>query len=142
MGGRVRGKLLEDATQGIGADRLAEGIVHAGGQTAFAVTAHGMRGKTDDREMPALSSFAFADGCDGLIAIHLGHLDIEKDDVELALCQTLQCQRAVLRGFDFATQVSNMSVDQETRRITSASRRKVQTDSTLGLLPKCLKKLG
>ena len=48
------------------------------------------RRQEDDRD--ALGLLAFADDLGGFIAVHAGHVDVEKDDRELAACSN--CRKA------------------------------------------------
>lgn len=63
------------------ADGFAEVVVHAGGEAKLAVAVDGVGGEGDDPGV-AVVGVASAQLAGGLEAVHLGHLDVEEDDVE------------------------------------------------------------
>ncbi len=67
------------------ADRLGDVRIHAGGQAGFAVAAHGIGGHGDDAGPGPFGVvlLEFPDGPGGGESVHLGHLAVHQDDVEL-----------------------------------------------------------
>src|SRR5580704_2650078 len=66
-------------------ERFGDIRVHAGCEAPLLVTLHGVGGESDDGNVRAAATFCFANRGGGLKAIHLGHLNIQQDDVETAL---------------------------------------------------------
>ena len=66
----------------LGADRLADVVVHPGGEARLAVAGHGVGGEPDDPE-PAIRPPG-TDPTGRLEAVHLGHLDVHQHDVVAA----------------------------------------------------------
>ena len=94
--------MLKLGSQLLGFERLCQVVVHAGFETAFAISGERIRGQCDDRnlvrdftcgDMPA----DFTRGCE---AIHFWHLAIHQDQVEAATLQG--CERLVAVGCDIA----------------------------------------
>src|SRR5665213_3110330 len=74
----------EQVQQFAGADGLRNVVVHAGGETAFPVTMHGVSGHRDDRDMRARGFFLGANGGGGVEAAHDRHLHVHEHDIEMA----------------------------------------------------------
>ncbi len=71
------------AAQVLGPDRLRHVIVHAGRQASFPVTMHRMRGHRDDPRMSAHRPPVRPDCGRRIEPVHLRHLDIHEDGVEV-----------------------------------------------------------
>ena len=76
--GGVAGATLERGSQLADLDRLADVVVHAGGEAGLAVAVHRVGGHGDDAR---LTLEVLADPPGGLEAVHLGHLHVHEDDV-------------------------------------------------------------
>ena len=68
--------------------RLADVVVHARRQTAFAITLHGIGGKRADGRPASAPLTASNDGC-RLEAIHIGHLAIHQHQIVFPFLQSL-----------------------------------------------------
>lgn len=64
----------------IGVDGFGDVIIHAGGDAAVAFFCGGVGGHGDDGER--VEAFFRADFGSGLVAVHLGHLEVHEDEVE------------------------------------------------------------
>ena len=75
-------------------DRFGDIAGHADSEEAFTVSGHGV-GRKGDHGKPAPGGAGFANAPDSFDAIHDGHVDIEKDEVEFILHQRFESLAAV-----------------------------------------------
>src|SRR5580704_1682620 len=82
--------ILQNLVQLLRANRLGEVAVHARGQAFVPVTFHGVSGQSDDRLMQPAVFLLFPNGCSGLHSVHLRHLHVHENQIELLLFQRVQ----------------------------------------------------
>src|SRR5687768_2152672 len=79
-------------------ERFGEIFVEARIEAALTVLGHGMRGDRDDRDVPLRHELRAPDGRRRLEAVHLRHLDVHQDEIELLPLQRVE--RALSAGHD------------------------------------------
>lgn len=103
------------AGQGLGelvaGDGLGEVIIHTGFEAEGAILGGDAGSDGDDGGM-ALLAFAAADLAGGFQAIHAGHLDVHKDDVEAGVFQDGQGFGAAGGGLDGTAQLFEQETDE------------------------------
>ena len=82
-GSRAGHRALDGRQQIIGAERLREIRVHPGLETTFTISGHGVRRHGNDRQVRASRSLALANESRGFETVHLWHLHVHQDKVEL-----------------------------------------------------------
>jgi hypothetical protein len=124
-------------------NRLCQVTVHAGGQAAFTIALHGVRGQRNDWYVPAAFGLVPSDRRSRLEPIHLRHLHVHEDDVETRLTGLQRCDRqaAILDRGDAMPTLLQQPGDQlavhevvfgneHTQRGTGPRRRHVSTPRT------------
>ena len=76
-------RLVDHPRQRLEIDRLRDIIVETRAETVFAIAAHRVSGHGDDRRVAARRAFGLADAGGGFKAVHLRHLQIHQDEIEL-----------------------------------------------------------
>ena len=83
--------LIQNLGQTAELNRLGKIAVHSGGETAFLVALHGMRGQRNDPLAPARGPFPFPDRGGRLETVHFGHLHVHQHKVEVLPGKDRQC---------------------------------------------------
>ena len=89
---------------------FADVVVHTSLQASFAVPLHGVGGHGDDRQFGPFRVGAYETS--GLEPVHLRHLHVHKNQVEVLLLQQLHSDLAILSGRDLMTGPLQQSLGQ------------------------------
>jgi len=87
--------LFDDGEEFGGANRLGDVSVHARGETVFEVAFEGVGVHGHDGDVGAGEFLALANEARGLVAVHVGHLDVHEDEVEVAGLPGLDGEKSV-----------------------------------------------
>ena len=89
-----------------GRDRLGKVIVHSCGQALFLIPADRMRGNCDDGAAYAQIALDFADRRSGVVAIHVGHRDIHKNEFRSSCLEYLDTGHSIGNDLEAVGQIS------------------------------------